>query len=255
MSDSTLESPALMGFAELESAQVLSDLLEKSPLFKLNYQFVHYDSPDRRGIDVGLIYRKDLLRLVNSQTIRYVNPSEPEYRSRDMLYAEFEAKDGRHFHFVICHWPSRSGGQEASEPRRLQAAKLLGQFVDSLADESADPIILMGDFNDAPSNKSMHYLADSLAGLRFHNLMLDLNQELGSHRYRGEWAYLDQILVRDEYQKCIQQAATYSAEFLLEEETNYPGFKPKRAFKGSFLGDGYSDHLPVFVDYKCPTQP
>lgn len=255
MSDSTFESPALMGFAELESAQVLEDLLMKSPLNKLDYQFVHYDSPDRRGIDVGLIYRKDLLRLVNSQTIRYFNPDEPEYRSRDMLYAEFEAKDGQHFHFVICHWPSRYGGQEASEPRRLQAAYLLGEFVDSLAVERNDPIILMGDFNDGPSNKSMHYIGDSLQNVQFNNLMSVLNQELGSHRYRGEWAYLDQILVRKEQDTCVREAATFSADYLLEEETNYPGLKPKRAFKGKFLSDGYSDHLPVFMDYKCYTQP
>lgn len=255
MADSNGLPPVLMGLAEIESAQVLSDLLEISPLYKLKYQYVHYDSPDRRGIDVGIIYRKDLLRLINSKIITYHNPQDKNYKSRDMLYALFELPSGDSLHFVICHWPSRYGGKKASEPRRMAAARILGSFCDSIAQKSESPIILMGDFNDGPTNQSLLYLSDSLKSRPFLNLMKNLDQSLGSHRYQGEWAYLDQILISNRDSQRVVQSAVFKAPSLLEEDSRYPGVRPKRAFKGTFFGSGFSDHLPVFVDYQRVTQP
>jgi endonuclease/exonuclease/phosphatase family metal-dependent hydrolase len=255
LSDSSFQSPALMGLAEVECQEVLEDLRLKSPLRKLDYQWVHYDSPDRRGIDVAILYRRDLLRLIDSKKIPFVWPKEKEYRSRDMLYAKFKTKAGTYLQVIICHWPSRYGGQAASEPKRLQAARILGRFCDSIALINQDPILIMGDFNDGPGDKSLSYLCDSLQNIGFENLMKSLNPALGSHRYQGNWEYLDQILIRRDSSSRLAKAQVFRADFLLEEETKFPGYKPKRAFKGRFFTTGFSDHLPIYLDYHPATQP
>ncbi|WP_421753704.1 endonuclease/exonuclease/phosphatase family protein [Croceimicrobium sp.] len=255
LSDSSFQAPALVGMAEIEEARVLNDLIHRSALAKIPYQYVHYDSPDRRGIDVGLIYRKDLFRLIDSKTLPFYWPEIPEYRSRDMLYAQFEDSLHRPWHFVICHWPSRYGGQQSSEPKRLAAAKILSVFLDSLKLGPEEILIVMGDFNDEPNDKSLKYLGGKPEHPRLYNLMASKDQNGGSHRYKGDWAYLDQILIRPEMQEWTIHCAAFEAPFLMEEESKLPGYKPRRAFKGPFFSSGYSDHLPVYIDLIIKTQP
>lgn len=255
LSDSNFQAPAIIGLAEVEGAQVLEDLIHRTALVKIPYQYVHYESPDRRGIDVALIYRKDIFRLIDSKTLRFQWPDHPEYRSRDMLYAQFEDSLRRNWHFVICHWPSRYGGQQSSEPKRLAAANILSKFLDSLDLEIGDLLIIMGDFNDEAHNRSLQYLSSDSATVPMLNLMEGREAGVGSHRYKGEWAYLDQILIRPEMQKWTKRCEAFRAPFLLEEETKLPGKKPRRAFKGPFFGSGYSDHLPVYIDLIIKTQP
>jgi len=236
-----------VAFAEIESKQVLIDLIENQPIRKIDYQLVHYDSPDRRGIDVGLIYRKDRLKLLNSKAIPYFCDSIPDYNSRDMLYASFTIPEGDTLQFLICHWPSRYGGQEASEFKRLCAAHTLLDFSDSLKTQSKSPFIIIGDFNDSPKDSSMRLLSN--AG-RFINLMDELPEAQGSHRYKGEWAYLDQALISEDYGEYVQSFGVFNAPYLLEEESKFPGYRPKRAFRGTFFTDGFSDHLPIYLDWR-----
>lgn len=247
LSDSNFEAPTLVAFAEIENKQVLEDLIQNQPLRKLDYQLIHYDSPDRRGIDVGLIYRKDQLRLLNSLAIPYFCDSIPDYHSRDMLYASFSNLAGDTLQFVICHWPSRYGGQEASQFKRLCASERLVNFTDSIKALSKAPFILMGDFNDSPVDSSLRQL--STLG-HFDNLMKDLPKSLGSHRYKGEWSYLDQMLVSKNYRSHIKDFGVFQAPFLLEKESKYPGYRPKRAFRGTYFTDGFSDHLPIYLDWR-----
>ena len=150
------ESPAIIGLEEVECRQVVQDLIESRVLSKYPYRLVHYESPDRRGIDVALIYRRDLFELIYSMPVRLSKPGEGDLRTRDMLYVKGIASNSDTLHLVVCHWPSRYGGQASSEPRRVLASKILGYLVDSLL--SADPqanIIIGGDFNDEPLNQSM----------------------------------------------------------------------------------------------------
>lgn len=254
LSQENYETPALIGLAEVECRQVLADLIRRPSLKKLDYQFVHYESPDRRGIDVALIYRKSKLKLIESKALPYSFPQDSSYRSRDMLYAKFYHQDLDTLNFLINHWPSRYGGKEKSEPRRLAAAKNAFEFLGALP---FDNLIVMGDFNDEPQDSSIKFLGNRL---KVENLMLKLETSMGSHRYKGDWAYLDQILFRSTQNKgkelVIDTAAVHQVEFLLEPDMRFPGNKPFRSFKGSFYQGGFSDHLPVYVDIKQKqTQP
>jgi len=251
LSDEDWELPALMSFAEVESAQILVDLIRLSPLQKSDYQYVHYESPDRRGIDVGLLYRKSHMRLIESEVLPFVLENDSNYRSRDMLFAKFKILDGDTISFLICHWPSRFGGKEASDYKRIQAARIARNFIDTKAPGS---IIIMGDFNDSPWDQSLSELASS-AERPLLRLMQNLDSNSGSHWYQGEWTYLDQILIDSLDLERVKNYGVFKASFLLEKDGQYPIEKPKRAFKGPFYTGGFSDHLPVYLDYATKTQP
>lgn len=201
---------------------------------------------------MGLIYQRHKLKLIQSKAIPYRDPINPKYRSRDMLFASFETANKDTVIFFICHWPSRFGGKLKSMPKRLNAATILSHFIDSLQLQTWSSFIIMGDFNDSPQDSSMTMLCRN-AGLN--NLMLDLDPKLGSHRYKGEWSYLDQILVSAGHVKFVKGHGVFQAPFLLEPQGRLPGMKPKRAFQGPFFTKGYSDHLPIYLDWSLTPNP
>ena len=146
--------PAVIGVSEIENEQVLEDLIHTGELSKRNYGIVHYDSPDFRGIDVGLIYDKDQFTLESSRSARLHTPQFPDLRTRDQLVVS-GILAGERVHFIVNHWPSRLGGEKQSSPKREAAAALTKHLADSLL--AADPdskVIIMGDLNDDPSNRS-----------------------------------------------------------------------------------------------------
>lgn len=246
MSSDSMEAPSLIGFAELESAKVLEDLIHRPALQKLDYQWVHYDSPDRRGIDVGLIYRKSKLRLIESEAIKYSNAEEPDYKSRDILYCKFYHQDFDSISIYINHWPSRYGGVEKSSPRRIAAAQVLSTHIEN--NFSSGIGLIMGDFNDEPTDSSLSLLSRETG---FKNLMLELDHSWGSHRYKGNWAYLDQILLANSNEAVeIGKFNVHKPKFLLTEDKRYPGLQPFRSFFGDFYAGGFSDHLPIFIELK-----
>ncbi len=250
------EAPALVGLEELENRQVLADLLATPTLRKIPYRAVHYDSPDRRGIDVALIYRRDLFSLIYSKNIAVVLPNQPEFKTRDILYVKGVAGKRDTIHLFVCHWPSRYGGQAVSEPKRLAAANTLRNHLDSLSENCSNPhIIVGGDFNDEPSNESLLTLCQSDSNsISLTNLMAEGNLTGGSHRHHGIWSFLDQIIVSNSLLNhsppsvVANQAVVHHPDFLLEEETKYPGYKPYRHFQGFSYHGGFSDHLPVYID-------
>lgn len=245
LSDDAMQSPALVGFAEIESAQVLNDLLKRPALHKIDYQWVHYDSPDRRGIDVGLIYRKSELLLLSSEVLAYHNPLEPDYKSRDILYARFKRNNGDTLNIFVCHWPSRYGGKEQSAPRRLAAAHILASKVIALGKKAK--VVVMGDFNDEPQDQSIQELREEA---KLKSLMADLDESWGSHRFRGDWAYLDQFIISENMLPQLKACDIYKADFLLTEDQRYPGKVVYRSFKGNFFSGGFSDHLPIYLIIK-----
>ncbi len=146
---------AVLGVCEVENKRVLEDLVKQEKLKGRDYQIVHFDSPDRRGIDVGLLYQEKYFKVKHAKSYELKFKDNPDYKTRDQLVVTGDM-DGEDVTIIVAHWPSRSGGQSASQPRRIEAANLGRSIIDSLlTDNPAAKIILMGDLNDDPSNKSV----------------------------------------------------------------------------------------------------
>lgn len=240
------EPPEIIGLCEIENKLVLEDFIQNTPLYKYQYEIVHYDSPDKRGIDVACLYRKDKLKLIASKPISISN-TEEQFYSRDILYVVFTALNNDTLHFFINHWPSRSGGQHVSEPKRLRASEILSAFINQNIASSSN-IIIMGDFNDDPENLSIQNLISN-AGLK---QLSNKNTIKGSLKYQGVWNAFDQILVskNNELRKCYTDSVYQTASFnyLLEDDNKFSGKKPYRTYSGMKFNNGYSDHLPIFID-------
>ena len=194
--------PAVIGVSEIENEQVLEDLIHTGELSKRNYGIVHYDSPDFRGIDVGLIYDKDQFTLESSRSARLHTPQFPNLRTRDQLVVS-GILAGERVHFIVNHWPSRLGGEKQSSPKREAAAALTKHLADSLL--AADPdskVIIMGDLNDDPSNRSCKTVLgaqkkqqDVQAGGYFNTMWGMFDKGIGTLAYNGSWNLFDQIII------------------------------------------------------------
>lgn len=256
-------SPVLIGVCEIENRTVLEDLIDHEKLAKFNYGIVHFDSPDRRGIDVALLYNKKVF--TPSHTRRYelklfhnLPPFGRIYTRDQLLISGF--LDGERIHLIINHWPSRSGGEAASAYKRMRAAKLNRRIIDSLlSEEPYAKIITMGDLNDDPINQSVKQGLKSKKrrkGLGLGELYNPMEQMyrkgMGTLAWRDGWNLFDQMLVSSELAKedyssyRLYRAGIYNKSYLVTPTGKYKGY-PFRSFSnGSFTG-GYSDHFPVYL--------
>lgn len=256
------EGLAVLGLCEMENRTVLEDLVAQPEIADRNYQIVHYESPDRRGVDVALVYNPKYFKLTNSKSYRLVVPNQPDFISRDQLVVT-GILDDEEMSFIVMHWPSRYGGEKKSLPGRMAAASLCRHIADSiLADNPKAKIVMMGDYNDYPTNKSI------LEGLRakgkvsemkdddFFNPMWKMHKNgEGTNYYRDVKGVLDQCIItpallKDEndpfatYQ--LFKPMVHSKEFLKQHEGRYNGY-PWRSFAGGVWLGGYSDHFPVYL--------
>lgn len=261
--DITGTTPAIVGFCEVENRDVIQDLINQDALRSSNYSIIHYHSPDRRGIDVALIYKSDVFFPTNTNSAELViyNNNNPDQRvyTRDQLVVS-GLLDGEKVHFIVHHWPSRSGGEARSRPNRIKAAELNKRIIDSL--HSIDPyakIINMGDFNDDPTNESIKKVLgtkskrEDVKTQDLFNPMEDMHRRgLGTLAWRDGWNLFDQMIVSaglltgdfSTYQ--FYRAGIYNPPYLANPRGRYKGY-PYRAFAdGGFTG-GYSDHFPVYV--------
>jgi len=236
---------ALLGLCEVENKGVISDLNAASVKRK-EFAIIHYDSPDLRGIDVAMIYDPTLFSLHSSGIIRFeiANPETPN--TRDILWAKLVYKKDT-LMAMVNHWPSRRGGQQASNPNRIRAAQMASDFIDSVQVASPQTkFVFMGDLNDYPDNEAPKMIAQRLEPYITHQS----GKFGGSYNYRGEWDILDHIFVSSNARKgrlrfIAGSGEILSSDFLLEE---YKGsIVPKRSYAGSNYLGGYSDHLPVRV--------
>lgn len=254
--------PAIIGLCEIENHKVLNDLVNNTPLVKFEYQIIHKNSPDRRGIDVGFLYRKDLFEPVSHNSISINYPDQPENKTRDILYVKGIANQVDTIHVFVNHWPSRWGGQFESEDRRIFVAGVLKTNTDSIfARDSLAKIIIMGDFNDYPMNTSLNKTLQaktdySLKGnSELYNLSASFQKKnIGTNKYEGEWGILDQIIVsgsllnsNESIYTSLNDVYIFNSDFLLEPDEGYFGFKPKRTFAGFTYIGGFSDHLPTYL--------
>lgn len=237
-----LQMPIIMGVCEIENKAVLLDIIGQDK----RYGVVHYESPDARGIDVGMLYRKDILKLKTSGYIRFTLPGDTLPTSRDIVWAKYAYKKESIF-VLVNHWPSRRGGAEQSAPRRFKAAQMAAQFIDSV--QQNDPkakIILMGDLNDYPQDAAPQYVSKKLTPL----ISKESNSFGGSYNYKNEWGVLDHIMVSlnatdGHFQVQKESGQIHSFPYLL---TQYKGqIVPNRTYAGNTYLGGYSDHLPVSI--------
>jgi len=253
---------AVLGVAEIENRKVLEDLVAMPLLQKRGYKIVHYNSPDVRGVDVGMLYQEKYFKLKNSKSYRLVFPNDPDYFTRDQLVATGEM-DGEPVSIIVAHWPSRRGGQAASEPNRIEAAKLGRKIIDSLlAENPAAKIILMGDLNDDPINISItQYIKAKgkiakMADGDMYNVMYDhYKSGNGTLAWNDAWNLFDQMIVSqalvstDASSYVFHQSYVYNKEYIKQQDGNYVGY-PKRTHAGGVYLNGYSDHFPVYMVLK-----
>ena len=227
------ESVPLVGLCEVENARCLRNLCYK--LRRFHYKYVHYDSPDERGVDVALLYDSTRLSILNRRALSLSLDGDA---TRDILYvsALYEQRDT--VHVMMCHLPSQLGGASNTDWKRQRAKSLIQSQIDSifLYQPSAN-IVVMGDMNTSAQ--------DDLTGMV--NLMIPIQKAgQGTHKYQGIWTCLDQFYVSQSI-ATKATATIFSPWWLLEEDTKYLDYKPHRTYIGFRYNDGYSDHLPIVL--------
>ena len=243
-----VQLPDLVALCEVENDSVLFDLTKRSVIRTAGYEYVMTHSPDERGIDVALMYQPFSFSLIRSWSIRVKRL--PDTRpTRDILYVSGLMITGDTLHVFVVHAPSRRGGELASRPYRLHVADRLAAAVDSIYAESRDAkIIVAGDFNeyaDSPALKRLYQ----------HHLINISHDARGTHgakatyRWHGEWRSLDQIMCSPTMAAAKQKCQIGDLPFLLEDDEKYGGKKPYRTYLGPRYLGGYSDHLPLLVQF------
>lgn len=248
--------PAIIGISEIENRSVIEDVVNQPELRDLGLQIVHHDSPDARGVDVGLIYNPRYFRVDNVTNHRL---TALNFRTRDQMCVVGRLL-GQPLAVIVNHWPSRLGGQERSEPNRVAAAELSKSIADSLWTVNPEmAVIIMGDLNDDPQNKSCAKIlgaakkADNVDDHGFYNPWWEiLDRGIGTLAYNSSWNLFDQIIISGNLVGAPDdkwnffEARVLNFDFLRDTEGTRQGY-PKRTFaSGSFLG-GYSDHFPTEI--------
>ena len=256
--EKTDDGIAILGVAEIENEAVLKVLCASPRLAKRNLKVVHFDSPDERGVDVGLLYNPALFKLMNAQALRV--PVELGDRpTRDVLYVTGKLA-GDVTHVFVNHWPSRRGGESATREKRKIAASVSKKIIDSLLKENPlAKIILMGDLNDDPINASVTEVlaAKGKPGeVRTYNMynpwMAFYKQGNGTMAYQDSWSLFDQILMSSGFLRKIsgglqfEEAEIFNRSFMIEKFGTYKGY-PKRSYSNGVWNDGYSDHFPTLL--------
>jgi hypothetical protein len=262
-SDMSNNSPAVIGVCEIENRDVLEDLVNDPLLLAKDYGIIHFEGPDRRSIDVALLYQKALFKPIDSSShelIIYDDLTRKRVYTRDQLLVTGKL-DGDLIHVIVNHWPSRSGGEARSRSKRVGAAKLNKRIIDSL--QSIDPyakILTMGDLNDDPTNDSVKEALKAkkekedvpLKGIYnpFEKMFTD--KGYGTTAYRDAWSLFDQImvtqpLIEEDYSSFrFWKAGIYNKAYLTNKRGRYEGY-PFRSFADGGFTDGFSDHFPVYV--------
>lgn len=253
----TPDGVSILGVAEVETQSPLEDFVKNPRIKARNYQIVHYESPDERGIDVALLYQPKYFKVLASRPVPVPLPNNDF--TRDILFVS-GLYDGEPLHILVNHWPSRSGGEAASQPLRNLAATICKGIVDSL--QQADPnakIIIMGDLNDDPISPSVRQILDAKAkkeqvkpGGLFNTMYEFYKKGIGSLAYQDSWNLFDQIIIS---QSLINpklggfqfyQSHIYNMPYMSQQTGQYKGY-PLRTFVGTNYMGGYSDHFPTYI--------
>ena len=256
-------SPAIIGVAEVENRSVLEDLVKSKHLLKNNYGIIHYDSPDKRGIDVALLYQKEYFNPVFHEVF---NPNiyrgNKKVFTRDQLLVSGYLDD-EFIHLIVNHWPSRSGGEAKSRPLREKAAYQNIKIIEKIKRKDVDAkIIIMGDFNDDPINSSFKKVLKpknkkkNVGKNDLYNPYENMYRKgFNTLAYRDNLNLFDMILIssplldkgkKDFSTYKMYQAMIFNKRFLSDTKGKYKGY-PFRSFSNGAYTGGYSDHYPVYM--------
>jgi len=257
------DTPALVGLCEVENDSVLTDLITRTPLRSQHYRYCITKGSDLRGINVAVLYQRDKFALIGEESIPVRFEKSKGKATRDILHVWGEVITGDTLDVLVCHLPSRSGGEKETEDYRKSACLLLRSLCDSISTVRGLPnILVMGDFNDTPEDKNIREvlgaepLNASNGTASLVNLFGDPKQFAfpGSHKYQGEWHQLDQIIVSrnllntsNPLQIQPESITLFTPSFLLMKDKTWRGERPKRTYYGFRYEGGYSDHLPLVV--------
>ncbi len=250
--------PLVIGMSEIENIKVLQDLIAQPALKKFNFGIVHHDSPDERGIDVAFLYNKDIVESIFDATLK-VDLGNGD-KTRDILYFKASVSEEMSVWFFVNHWPSRRGGAEESDDKRMIASKVLKSKIDNLLQgEPFARVIVMGDFNDNPGDASLKNLSPVVDKKQkaqpLVNLMLPLQgKKEFTLKYKAESDIFDQFIVslnlldpKNQYFIRNSSASVFKPRWILYNHKTY-GLIPNRTFTNGKWVNGYSDHLPVYFD-------
>lgn len=254
--------PELVAFCEIENQKVLYDLTNYTSLKGSGYEIVHYESPDRRGIDVGFIYLKEKIQVIKSEPIEIKFPWDSTYKTRDILYAQLLLFGTDTLNFFVCHWPSKWGGHLETDKSRFFVGSVLKEKIQTL--KPGANVLVMGDMNDTPFDESVtEGLGAKTDTMNCENSCLVnlsakfVEEKSGTHKYQSEWSVIDHVIVSNNLLKTNNKfevkngsAYIFRPDFLIETDLKNNGDKPFRSYNGMRYNAGYSDHLPVFIDFK-----
>ncbi len=255
--------PVIVGLCEVENDYVMRSLTDYGSLRQLGYEALHYESPDGRGIDVAMLYRRDEFTPVVSRPLRV--ETEAGVFSRDILYVMGTLSGGEQLHLFQVHFPSRREGQAESEPNRVRAAQILRGAVDTIfAADSDAAVVIMGDFNDTPEERSVAEVLGAMplpeGGEYRHGSLYNLTyapaaRGEGTYCYKGVWQMLDNVIVSGSLLDGSgtlwadpESVRVFRAPWMMENSGSVLDSIPKRTYKGMRYNGGYSDHLPVYFD-------
>ena len=261
--DITNNSPALIGVCEIENISVLEDVVNDPLLLSKDYAIVHFDGPDNRSIDVGLLYQKSLFQVISKSTHTlkiYDSDTHKRQNTRDQLLVTGKLEEET-IHIIVNHWPSRRGGEAKSRPKRVAAAKLNKHLMDSL--QSLNPyakIITMGDLNDNPTNASVKAILKAkrkkekvdFKGIYNPFIAMFKKRGLGTTAYRDAWSLFDQIMMtqpflnKDYSNWTYYKAGIFNQNYLVTKKGRFKGY-PLRSFADGGFTNGFSDHFPVYM--------
>jgi exonuclease III len=262
-------SPAIIGVSEVENLNVLEDLVKSKHLIQKQYGIVHYDSPDKRGIDVALLYQKRYFKPVYHEVFNpNIYRNNKKVFTRDQLLVSGYLDD-EFIHLIVNHWPSRSGGEAKSRPLREKAAYQNTKIIQKIRDKEANAkILIMGDFNDDPNNTSFKKVLKTkrkkknVGALDIYNPYENLHRKgLNTLVYRDNLNLFDMILIsaplldkgkKDFSTYKMYKAMIFNKLFLSDKKGKYKGY-PFRSFSNGGYTGGYSDHYPVYL-YLIRTQ-
>jgi len=260
--DHSPDGISVLGVAEIENRSVLEDLVNMPKIQNRHYQIVHFDSKDLRGIDVALLYNPRYFKVRNSESLLvpiYNDDSTGHRYTRDVLFVSGEYM-GEPMHIFVNHWPSRRGGEEASNHLRELGASVCKKVIDSLMAISPNTkVIVMGDLNDNPTNTSITKVLNAkrkkedVAPGGLYNPWIDLYKKgIGTLAWNDSWSLFDQVIISSAFLNKEQQgvffkeAVVFKRNYMLQQTGRFKGY-PMRAYVGSIYMGGYSDHFPTYV--------
>lgn len=269
---SPVNAPDIIALIEVENDSVVRDLTRRTPLKALQYDYIITHSRDPRGIDIALLYQEGGFRPLQTNIVKWDHRlGMPQLRTRDLLHVKGRTRSGDTVNIIVYHAPSRLGGRKAQRTRNL-IAQSLRQYADSImSTENKAKIILLGDFNDTPTSKSLqrylgavvynhsHPMPQSETDpLELYNLAHNppaINGVKATYRFRGDWEMLDQCIVSGNLllngeQLCAKPGCLkiVGHQFLLTPDKSHGNSMPWRTYQGPVYKGGFSDHLPILLE-------